>query len=66
MNALDDDDTVFLETEGCAPEPILGAGDLQDDFVQSAQQADLPEEVRRWRILHVAVFSVIWAFNSAI
>ena len=40
MAALDEDDAAFLEAEGCAPEAILGEGDLLDDFVESAQQAE--------------------------
>lgn len=48
MAALDEDDAAFLEAEGCAPEAILGDGDLLDDFVESAQQQEQTDAAGTW------------------
>jgi hypothetical protein len=61
MIALDDDDTAYMEAEGCAPEAILGEGDLLDDFVESALQADstLQEDAARKLQPRAAVNGVV-------
>lgn len=65
MEALDEDDAMFLEVEGCAPEPILGDGDLLDDFVESAQQAELVEDDRYGPEVLAEAGTIAWDLDDA-